>query len=310
MRTLVLALLVLVPALPAAAQEQAHPRRARALHVLASPTTAVMIAPDRAWLAGASGEAPLSVCAGERCAPVRSTEACEAPRCPGSGRMVVLDRRIADVSDYPTDRDGMNREAAVMAQDAVLGQLSGWIVYQQEPPRTPPPEWGEGVRWELAAGVGASYLAHTGVGTGELTISGGARFHIDWGTSDDDDFFGVLMGDWLGADLRVHVLPHLRGQTFDEYAVAVGVGPVFSSTPDDEIVRLPSVWGVLIPEVGLIASGGRDVALYMQWSAAVAVLLDEHAAVEARASFMMIDDWVEGDPVEGILGLSVALVIR
>lgn len=319
MRTLALALLLLVPSQNASAQSPdapgAHPRRARAMFLLASPAPSVLVASDRAWLPGTTGEAPLSVCAGDRCRPVRAIEQCEVPRCPGQGRVAILAGSVADVGGYPTDRGGFDRERDAIVQDPELAPLAGWMGYQPEPPHTPPPEWytdddRRTVRWELSLAVGASYLAHTDVGTGELVLGGGIRFPIDWGTSDDDDFFGVLLGSSLGVDLRAHVIPNLRGQTFDDYAVAIGVTPVFGMIPGSDIVRLPSVWGLLIPEVGGIARGDRDAALYMQWNLPVSFLLDAHAALEARATFMMIDDWVEGDAVEGIVGLSAAIVLR
>lgn len=315
MRTLVLALLLLAPSLTASAQEGAHPRRARAMFLLASPVPSVLVASDRAWLPGTEGEAPLSVCAGDRCRAVRAIEQCEVPRCPGPGRVAILAGGVADVPDYPTDRGGFDRERDAIVRDAELGALAGWMGYLPEVPRTPPPEWytdddRRTVRWELSLAVGASYLANTDVGAGELVLGGGIRFPIDWGTSEDDDFLGVMLGSSMGADLRVHVIPNLRGQTFDEYAVAIGVAPTFAMIPGGDIVRLPSIWGLIVPEIGGIARGDRDAALYMQWNLPVAFLLDAHAALEARATVMMIDDWVEGDAVEGILGVSGAIVLR
>lgn len=297
---------------PVARADDAHPRRARAMS-LSATEPAVLVGADRAWVPDTGRGDPLSICAGERCRPVLAIERCDVPRCPGAGRLVIARDRIADVSDYPTDRDGFHRERDAIAADPELAGLAGWLGYVPETPRTPPPRWShrdEELHWELSVGVGAAYLAHTDVGTGIVTAAGGVRFLVDWGSDDDEAFFGVLFGSSVGADLRVTVIPNLRGQTADEFAVAIGLAPALGMTPDGEPFRLPSVYGVLIPEFGIALRGDMEPAFYAQWSAAAAFLLDEHVGLEARASFMLIDDWVPGDAVEGIVGISLAVLAR
>jgi hypothetical protein len=317
-RALALALALASIALPTAAPAQAqdapaHPRRARAMTLFGAPVVAVMVGPDRAWLPGAEQQ-PLAICHGERCRPVRAVEACAPPQCPGQGVLAIATERVADVGDYPTGRDDFHREREAMVADAELGTISHTFAPHPSPaPR--PPRWRRAthsspeVAWELSIAAGPAILAHTGIATGDLVVGGGVRLSLDHGSS-DGDILSILLGNFLGLDLRAHVLPGIRGQVADDFGIAVGIAPIAMAALEDETVRWPSFWGLFVPEIGWVLRDGDDAAIYVAWNAPFSVLVDEHAALEVRATAIVIDDWVDGDAVEALLSVTAAIVLR
>lgn len=303
------ALSILLVAPVARGEDEAHPRRARALFLMRGESPAVLIASDRAWVPSTVAEQPLSICAGARCRPVLRVEACQTPRCPGPGRIATTAGSVADVGGYPDDAAGFEREREALLRDPALALLASSLGTM---PPSPPLRWMRGsgdeeLGFEISLAAGPALLAYAGIPTMDVVVGGGIRLMLDWRA---DELGAFLLGSVFGGDLRVHVIPNAHGRTLDDFAVAVGIAPVILAAPRHEVFRFPSVWGVMIPELGGILRGGDDVVGYAAWNLPFSLLLDDHAALEARATVMLIDDWVEGDDVETLLSASLALVLR
>lgn len=286
------------------------PRRARAMYLLDAPSLAVLVGPDRAWIP--SGVAvPLSVC-GQACHPVTETRECTVPECPGAGTLLISSERIADVSDFPRDRDGWNRERATLAADAELASLAWAFGVHPEPPPAPPrpvrflrprSEW---LGWELHVEGGAGVLVGAGIAVPTISASLGLRFQ----PSDFDDPLDVMYGNVHGVDLRATVLPGVTGQRAEDVAVLVGFAPGFSYAFANDHVRIPPAFAFLIPELGLAVSPSHPLTYYVAWHLEAAMLLDEHAGLDVRADFFLIDEWIDGDDVEAILSLGAGMFFR
>jgi hypothetical protein len=286
-------------------------RRARVMYLLASSSPAVLVAPDRAWVPAAP-ETPLSLCAGERCRPVREVASCAPPRCPGHGVLVVASDRVADVSDFPTGRDDWSRERDLLATDPQLSALWSSLGSHPEPAPSPgpppsfvraPSDW---LQFELRLEGGVGYLASAGVGVGQISAGIGVRFQPP-----AEDVLDVLYGTMMGVDAVVHVLPAVTGQGTESSAVLVGLAPAFHYAFARERVRIPPAWAWVLPELGVaIRTDAMPVSYYVAWSLSAAVLVDDHAGFDLRARVMLVDDWIPGEDVEAIVSLTAGLLVR
>ncbi len=296
---------------------EASPRRAHVMYLLSAQAPAVMVAPDRAWIAEPS-EAPLTLCAGNRCQPVREVTTCSAPACPGAGWLVIARERVADVSDYPSGRDEFNRERASLSADPALAPLAPSMTPHPDPgpgPRRPPRfvrgahDW---IAFELGAQGGIGALTSTGTPIGALSVTGGVR--ITPGT--DDEALDLIYGTSYGVDARVTLLPGLPSAAQatprpEDLGVLIGIAPQLAYAVPGEPIRLPSLVGWMLPELGLaLRTDGMAPAFYAQWSASIAALVDEHVGFEGRASVAIIDEWIAGDDVEAVIALSAGFVFR
>ena len=339
-----LAALGLAPGLAAAQDEDptASPRLGTALG-LAGESPAVWIAPDRAWVP--STTAYLSACApGRSCAPVVSRDACAPPACPGRGVALTVAEGAAPVGDLPTDHDGYQRELEALRADPrsapIRGSLSDHPDHadherdarrqresdeRERRRRAEDPRWvsryRDGDRWEAGASATVATLARghgTWVGA---TASLGLGFQLRANDADEGDeeetFFNALIGDTFGLALRVHVLNRVDAQDqAGRWIGAVGLGPLVANRYERSVVRLPTVVGVAIPEVGAILRGDEDVQLYAAWSLPFSFLLTHEMALDVTARMMLVDGWGElpadapegeSPPSELIFGLSAGL---
>lgn len=302
--------LVLAAAGPASAQ--APSRAARLLTLLAGDSVGVLVASDRVFSPDRQ-LSPLSACVDARCAPVRSFGECAPPACPGSGVVFTLEEPIADVGELPHDRDGFDRAMDALRQDPQLGTIA-WSFGAHPDPAPSPPRWIEGGRtdrivWELGAyGIGG-VLGATGIGFVGGEASGGFRF--TWSAHGaDDDILAIVFGNVLGADLRVRGLALLPTQAAESWGATIGLAPSMGFAEVNDVFRLPTLYSVLLPEVGVALREGMDAALYAGWSLPFTFLVDAHLGLEARATVLIVDDWIPGDDIEVVTSLGLGLVAR
>ncbi len=297
-------------ALPASASAQAS----RTAHVLslAAETPAVVVARDRVFTP-ADPTGVLSACAGNRCAPVRSSEICNVPRCPGAGYVLALESPISDASDFPTDRDGFNHAMDVLRQDPALAAIA-WSFGAH-----PDPGYGGGGSslsfigpshwlWELGAyGIGG-VVGSNGVGFagGELSVG----FRYVWSPRGDDEMLALFFGDSVGIDLRTRVVDFMPVQGGETWGLTVGLAPAMAYASRDAIFRIPTLYSCLVPEAGLALRQNGDAAAYIGWSLPVAFLITRELGIEARASVLLIDDWLPGDDVEALVSFGLGLIGR
>jgi hypothetical protein len=311
--SLLVSLLAIAIASPSIAAAQ--PRAARVLRGLES-APAVLLDGDRAWIVGSDTDPlPAALCTDVMCRPVVRAESCVSPRCPGSGRMVFVNERIADVARWPEDRDGFHTAQAALHAEPTLAPLTYAFLPHPDPPPAPPRparfSHGSSDRWriELLVGAGiATGLVHISQPMWQTDLAIGFRFVPGRGMEDGLD---VIYGNQFGFEARLHVLGNITGQGDDDLAVFMGLGPGFGFVFDDEPIRIPPAMSWLVPEFGVVFRTDRvPPAAYVSWSVPVALLLDEHVGLEARASLFLIDDWYAGDDAEVLASMGVQLLIR
>lgn len=293
----------------------AQPRAASALRGL-ERSPAVLLDGDRAWIPGGEADPiPSALCTDVMCRPVVRAEACVTPRCPGPGRMLFASERVGDVERWPEERDGFGRAQAALYGEASLAPLTGSFLPHPDPPPAParPARFSHGSddRWrlELLAGGGiATGLVHISAPMWQTDLAIGFRFVPRNRLQDGLD---VIYGNQFGFEARLHVLGNVTGQRDDDLAIFLGLGPGFGFLVDDEPIRIPPLMSWLVPEFGVVIRTDRvPPAAYVSWSVPVAVLLDEHFGLEARASLFLIDDWYSGDDAEVLASVGVQMLIR
>jgi hypothetical protein len=294
--------------LPASAAAQS--RAARVL-ALSGDFPGALVARDRVYVPSVNGA--LSACVGDRCAAVLRSDECQVPRCPGAGQVLVLDAPIANVDDLPTDRDGWNRALDAMRSDPALAAIA-WSFGTHPAPPPEPARWitpsrRETFAWEASAFALGGVLGATGVPLlgGEANV--GVRFVWDPRNS-DDDFLALLLGDVLGLDVRVRAFALAPAQAPSEWGVTIGLAPVVGYSPRSESFLLPTFYSIVVPELGVALRTNRDAAFYMGWSLPFAFLVSSNVGLQARASVLVVDDWVPGSDVEAIVSLSLGVTVR
>lgn len=293
-----------------ASTSSGSPRRAHTLSLTEAPSAAVLVGASRAWIP--SGVAvPLSVC-GASCHPVVETRACEAPECPGTGTLLITGERIADVGDFPRDRDGWNAERMRLAADPELASIA-WALGTHPDPPPPPPRPLRFLRsphptlgWELHVEGAIGAIVENGTPIGTVSASVGPRFM----PHDIDEPLDVMYGNIHGLDAHATLAYGLDGQHPDDYLVLVGLAPAFGYALPDERVRLPSAFAFLAPELGAALSSSRAPTYYFAWHLEGALLVDEHVGVDVRGDLVILADWNAPDTFATMLTLGVGALFR
>lgn len=170
--------------------------------------------------------------------------------------------------------------------------------------------WGDYPHWvsEVAAGglVGASFAG--GDTLAGVALRGGVR----WRTAIGDDrhpeytILQTAFGNAWGVDLRLNAFGATHGSTTLAAGVAFVATHALVTNGWSARVRLPSVLGIAVPEVGLATRPGRDPALYASWSAPFAFLTSRTFALEVEPRAFII----YGVHTETIGLVSLSLVAR
>jgi hypothetical protein len=108
--------------------------------------------------------------------------------------------------------------------------------------------------------------------------------------------------------VRTFALYPVQGETM--WSVLLGLAPGFQYAPAHERFVIPSLYGVLLPGLGVALRPDMPAAFYAEWSIPFTVLLDDHVGIEARVDGILIDDWRPGDDVEFLLLGGLGLVVR
>lgn len=308
----VLALTALALPGPASAQEL----RAGRVLIGLTESPAVFVGPDRAFILGAESDPlPTALCGPVLCRPVVRAEACAAPRCPGSGRLVFASERVLEVSDFPTDREGFGRAQAALYAEPSLAPLTPYFQPHPEPAPHParPPRYSYGTEdwWHfelaLAGGIGTGMI-HISAPMWEASAFLSLRFQP---RGMDDEGLDLIMGSQVGAELRVRVIGNITGQSERDLAVFIGIGGAFGYAEANDVWRIPPLYAWIFPEFGVVVRSDRvPPAWYAGWSLPVTFLVDEHVGLEARANLLLVDDWYSGDDAEVLGTLSLGLVLR
>lgn len=331
---------VLACLVPLAARADPPSRAGRALW-LEGELPGVWIS-SRALYTPLDASAALSVCAEPGCAPVGERRTCAPPECPGHGTLLVVARDVALVPPFPRDYGGYTRELDALRNDPRLASLAPHLVTHpehaareeqasraREAQSREESRYRESVRWvsghrhrerlELSLLGSIATLAEAGGSYAGVTATGSFGFLLrerDANEDDDKDalLLGILVGDVLGAELRAHWLQRLDASQEAAWMVAVGVGPLLANRFERSVVRLPTMMGVLMPEVGAIFRADRDPTWYVGWSAPFSFLVTHDVAIDVTPRVLVVDEWIpkphpdaEDDPAEVVFMLSAGL---
>ena len=311
-----------------------RPAREGRLLTLAREAPGVWLGHDRIY--GPDGYEPLSACGAGGCAPVVRSERCRPPECPGLGRVYRVARDVGEVSDWPTDVEGYTRELGLLesASELRLEPHPQHVLYELEQRRRERADERERARHAESL----AWISHlrSRADRIELSFSADVATFVETpgtylGASAAIDFTFLLdsrdalvedgerwvlssfLGDQLGGGFRAHVLYRLDSAQEAEWTIALGIGPLFVNRVSDSVVRVPSILGIVAPEMGLILRADRDPTWYAAWAAPFSLLLDHDTALDLVARVFFIDDWLlppaegEEDPAEIILMLSAGV---
>ncbi len=338
-----LRLLVLCSLFSSVAVPVAHADSARAGRAmwLTGETPGVWIGPRALWTPSI-GIDPLSACAsGRGCVPIALHRSCVWPECPGDGVVHVVSAGAAPVSAFPQDYGGYQREIEELRADPRLAQIAAYfrdhpqhsaqLAAQQraeearrleEQRHSESVRWvsqyRRGDRWELSLQGSLATLAQAGGSYAGGTATLSFVLMVDDDEADEHDeessIMGAFFGDTFGGELRVHALARIDGGQEAQWITAVGLGPALANRYEHSVVRLPSFFGMALPEFGAIFRSDRAPTWYVGWSAPVSLLLTHDVALDLTPRVLVIDDWIpkpspdaEDDPVEAIFMLSVGL---
>ncbi len=331
LRTSFLFLSLALSAAPASADDS--PRAGRVMW-LSGDAPGVWITPRRIWAPAA--QEPLSACGAGRCLPIVDRASCEVPECPGGGMTFAVAEDLVPVGAFPRDYGGYTQEVERLRADARLSGL-GLSSHpeesaraeqrrrEEEARRREEQRHREPVRWvsahrerdrlELSLFGSVATLAEAGGSFAGGTATLSLVFLLDDDESDETDrgdtIMNVFFGDTMGADLRVHFLYRLDAAQEAEWITAVGVAPALGNRYADSAVRLPTFFGTLLPELGMILRADRSPTWYAAWSAPFSFLASHDLAIDLAARVFVVDDWIPkpdvedaDDPVEAIFMLS------
>jgi hypothetical protein len=300
----------------------------------------IWVSPRRLWLPTLGDTSSLlSVCAqGRGCVPIASQETCAPPSCPGGGPVLVADRDLAPVGDFPRDREGYSRELESIRASPQYAAVHPYLVehpdhyahlenvrrseeaaarersrHSESTRWTSPYRDGDRLELSLSASV-ASLVEADGTYWGG-TAGAAYVFLLDANDADDqgdEGIFNLLFGDTLGGELRVHFLYRVDTQQEAEWITAIGFSPLLVNRFEQSIVRLPTLMGTVMPEVGLILRADRDPTWYVGWSLPFSLLVGHDVAFDIAARIFLVDEWIElapedestEDPAEAIVMLS------
>ncbi|MGE0785946.1 MAG: hypothetical protein AB7S26_09680 [Sandaracinaceae bacterium] len=119
-----------------------------------------------------------------------------------------------------------------------------------------------------------------------------------------------LLGDSFGLALRGHFFGRVDRGADASYAVAIGGQLVLVNALGGGDVRIPSLAGLVSPEVGVMIRSDRDPSFYFAWHAPFALLLESWFSLEARVSIFLIEDWRTVQGTEAMVAISIGAAIR
>ena len=295
--SLLLGIAALSAGVARAQETEAHPRRARALHLL-SDEVVVLIDDDRAW-SDPTVDPPVSVCADEVCARVVEVQTCEAPECPGPGRLLVLERGVRSVSAFPTGVEEFQEEIASMSADPVLSALA--TRFSQHPDYDPNAGSDAAHGWSLHFGF-AVEAATRGDGGG-LLFGGAGEIGLRLGMDPDDGMFESFIGDRATLVVRGgYLLPTLPQRS--EGLGFVGASLELENRIADSSFQVPSALSLVLPELGVLLRAEDGPSFYARFSLPVKIVVGDALGVEARFEWTLAER-ANGDGVESIIGVSI-----
>lgn len=160
-------------------------------------------------------------------------------------------------------------------------------------------EWGssddEGLHLEISHTVGMGAILTEDppyfAGTLEVALMAYLPRDVAGDSGDEQVAWGLLVGDSVGLAPRAMVIAN-GSQSAAPWAVAVGAGLVFHNRILGSEFRVPTLLGLLMPELGAIFRASTATAFYISWEVPFCIRLDRHAALDVSFRVYAIDDWL------------------
>jgi len=282
------------------------PRRARIVYPGRASEAGVWVRTDAVWIPNlpvvrmVAPPEPELICGGGACVRFVARVGCWAPECPAEGLLLFGERPIGPPEPWPTDAASWEQLVNELARDPALGNAL------KPPARFPPPpqpEHGPTVGWAAprfnrSAELSASADSRRPFGGGSALFGPTLRIGLRRNEAVQDTtargkLLEPLLGDSWGVDLRLGVLrplsdtgssPRTAWRIGVGLAAANAVGPSTSKSR----VRVQSVLGLLVPEVGLVHASGEPLRLSLANAFPVSVLLSAHLALEFRPELALM----------------------
>jgi hypothetical protein len=169
---------------------------------------------------------------------------------------------------------------------------------------------------ETSAGIGAGRFVDDGTTLVGAHLRLGARWapyaSVDttWGGRIRD----AVAGDLWGLDVRIQPLWEPGAKSPAPDWMIFGVGIAADNALGDENshsrVRIPSLMGLALPEVGLLVAPGARKSFYMAHALPVYVLLNPDIALEARPCFTLRFAGGDAHETDALLSFSLGLMAR
>jgi hypothetical protein len=323
-----------IPAPPESAEtaKPIHPRRARIILASNEQRVGIWVRDDAAW----SPDEPRPenewsvyppaklVCDEQTCARVLATLSCYRPECPNRGSLLIVDRKLGSRGPWPLERGPWERLMLELKSDPELERLlPGAPVFPE--PYDPPPKYERPIGMassqsrrfypEFAAAAEGALLprADTWLAGASLRLAL-RKTHPVSDTTTGGHIAEAVAGDGWGLDLRFKLLREFdtvgRPRTFLSAGAAIAAENAIGRSTTEGRLRVPSILGFLLPEVGAAAFLEEPVHLYTSHGLPFDFLLTQGLALEMRPAFTLVYGAApNGDP-EALFSLSLGLMGR
>lgn len=295
----------------------AHPRRGRVISLEAPPegfpradSAGVWVRDDAIWLptpsaVDAADTEHLLACDDRECLRGFVRAWCEAPECPANGVLLITERPLRRHGAWPTRESDWDALMQEMTQDPVL---SGILRRPEAPgrsgtlptyPHPPPVRIGwlgnhfTGITFEQALGGTVGVFLRDGAAVSGMDVRLGFRWApnasatsgLQW------DIREGAVGEAWGVDIRGRALWELDGvgesRRWQTVGLALAADNPLGESSGTSHVRLPSLLGFVLPEVGFMFSSDAATSFYTAHGFPVSVLFSQRFAAEARPSFTL-----------------------
>jgi hypothetical protein len=164
-----------------------------------------------------------------------------------------------------------------------------------------------------AAGEAGGFAGGPAFAGGSMRWGGRFVLYPSHDTSVSERIREVAAGNMWGLDIRVRALGELRPvgapRAWLSAGVAVAADDVLGEHKDRSRVRIPSLLGLMLPEVGVVSPLDAPAGFYTAHAFPIDVLLLQRLALEARPTFTLRFSGAPHAP-EASLSLSLGLMIR
>jgi len=302
-----------------------HPRRARVVDKSSGDLGAgVWVRADAVWVPSPPwGTWPPGdddpgelICDRDACTPVLARGACHVPECPTTGALLYGRRPLGVGEPWPTEAAAWERLVGDLGRDPALATSLGPPASFPRPglARAPTVGWAQN-RFEKGIEVAAS-ADYARTFAGDALLGPGLRvgWHYNWPVEDtttEGKLLEPLVGDGWGVELRVAVLRAFDGDASSRTGLRAALGLSATNAiglrTDESRVRIASLLGLVLPEVGLARLPGESVRFSTTNALPVSVLLSPRLALELRPELSLL---FGSGRTDGVLGLSLGLMWR